>query len=122
MAFYLDYDYSKGEWFDYPDQPELKVKLRYLSPVIMNSMRSEHQDEKGKLKGEEFAMAVLNYTIIGWEGFYTGSGKSASEAKVNSENIQKLFNIDPAIVSWVFSTVTNRKNFDTHTEEELTKN
>jgi hypothetical protein len=118
MAFYLDFDYSKGEWFEYPEQPELRLKMRYLAPTLLSTLREENKDTKGKLISDDFAIAVLSYVLIAWEGFYEGEAEKAKPADLKRENIKKLFDIDPAIVGWVFSIVTKRRNFDVKNEDD----
>jgi hypothetical protein len=123
MAFYVDYDYSSGKWFKYPDQSELEFKLRYLSPMKFITLRSENSDSEGKADERKLSMTVLLYIIMDWKGFYCGSGESTEAAALTIENLDKIYSIDPRIIHWVVKTASERSNFQPEEKEEkLRKN
>lgn len=123
MAFYLDFDYSKGVWFDYPAQPDLKLKLRYLIPSMAVSIREESKNDDGKIDISSFGKNVLKWVIEEWDGFFSGQDKNCTMAEINAENIDKISELDPALVQWILSIVTKRINFGYQDEEvKLEKN
>lgn len=122
MAFYVDYDYSCGKWFQYPAQPELEFRLRYLSPMKYVALRSEIGDAGGKPDERKLSMSVLLYIIMDWKGIYSGSeGRDA--AALSAENLDKIYAIDPKIINWIVKTAAERTNFQPEEKEEkLRKN
>jgi hypothetical protein len=123
MAFYVDYDYSGGKWFKYPDQPDLEFKLRFLSPMKFIALRSDHADSEGGIDEKELSKAVLLYVIMEWKGFYTGEGENSKPAALTLENLDKVYSIDPRIIHWVIKTASERSNFQPEErEDKLRKN
>jgi hypothetical protein len=123
MAFYVDYDYSEGKWFKYPDQSDLEFKLRFLSPMKFIALRSDHADSESGANDKELSKAVLLYVIMEWKGFYTGEGENPKPAALTLENLDKVYSIDPRIIHWVVKTASDRSNFQPEEKDEkLRKN
>jgi hypothetical protein len=123
MAFYVDYDYTEGRWFKYPDQPDLEFKLRFLSPMKFIALRSEHTDPEENEGEKKLSSAILLYIIMEWKGFYTGEGKNSKPAALTMENLEKVHSIDPRIIHWIVKIATDRSNFQPEEREaKLQKN
>lgn len=111
MAFYIDYDYSAGKWFKYPDQPDLEFKLRFLSPMKFISLKTEHENENKNVEEKSLSNAVLQYVIMEWRGFFTGEGADSKPAELTLENLEKVHAIDPRIIHWIVQIASERSNF-----------
>lgn len=122
MAFYIDYDYSKGKWFKYPGQTDLEFKLRYLSPMKYMTLKSETGETEGNDNERKLSMAILKYIIMDWRGFFSGE-EGNEPAAITSENLDKIYTIDPRIIQWAVKTASERTNFQPEEKEEkLRKN
>jgi hypothetical protein len=86
---------SKGQWFDFPQDTELKLFIKPFSLFTMSKLPSEQENNNMNM-GDLFPS--FNYCVTDWKGFVDEDGK---ELKCNEENKKLIFDFDQEIVNFV---------------------
>jgi hypothetical protein len=80
------FEENQGFWFDYPEDKDVKIKIRPLFPEKSNQLnrkatQKNHAGAK-ELNQDKLSVLILHYVIEDWKGIsINGSNECTDEAK-----------------------------------------
>ncbi len=81
----------QGEWINFPDDKEVKFKIRPFTLFNITKLPSEDNFDIGQVWN------IFNYSVVGWKGIEDESGPM----ECNEENKKLVYDFDQDLVIFV---------------------
>jgi len=92
---------TKGQWFDYDKDSDVKFNLRPFTVFTLTKLPSEQT-----LSPEDF-WNIFNYSLLDWKGIVGDDDKAL---KCNEDNKKIVFEYDKEVVAFITGKITELRS------------